>query len=333
MRVWLPFVIGGSGTDTFTRTFAAFLNETGHDAVLDSYTHSLQYVPDLLRLARIPEDVDIVFTNSWAGFAFARRGTPMVTMEQLCVHDPAYGPYRSLSQATFHDIFVKNFEQRTFQAADRVVAVSEATRSTMLDIFPDVDPIVIHNGVDTGYFTPAPNRDHGRGDRPFRLLFVGNLSRRKGADLLPEVVRLLGPDYELLYTSGLRDKAVLEAPYSRSLGRLDREGVRQAMRKADAFLFPTRLEGFPLSVLEAMACGLPIVGSNASSMPEVVEDGVSGLLCNLDPADLARAVQSLADDQERRQSMGLAGRRRAVEHFSMKSTVERYLSVFEELIL
>lgn len=296
------------------------------------YPHLMQFAPDLLRLIPMPRDVDVVLTNSWAGLAFARGDIPMVAMEQLCVHDPAYEPFRSKSQAVFHDALVRKFERRTFDAADRVVAVSEATRASMRDVFPDVDPLVIPNGVDADFFTPPPARETDRSPRPSRLLFVGNLSRRKGADLLPEMMRLLGPGFELLYTSGLRAKSALQAPNSKGLGKLDRPGVRQALRSADIFLFPTRLEGFPLSVLEAMACGLPVVGSNVSSMPEVVEDGVNGLLCDLDPTDLAQAVASLAADGERCRQMGIASRTRVVEQFSMKSTVEKYLSVFEEVI-
>jgi len=332
LKIWLPYIIGGSGTDTFTETLATALQEAGHEAVVQSFPHIMQFCPGVLRSVKMPEATDIVFTNSWAGFAFKRRGVAMVTMEQLFVHDPAYASFRSKGQAVFHSTLVHWFEKRTFHDADRVVAVSRATQKAVMDAFPDVDPIVIPNGVDVDFFTPISEDERRDGERAFRLLFVGNLTTRKGADLLVDVMQALGPEFELHYTSGLRESATLDLENAVGLNRLDRMGVRHAMREADVFLFPTRLEGLSISVLEAMACGLPIVASDQSSMPELVDHGRTGLLCRLDPIEFADAVQRLADAPDLRKSMGVAGRERAVGCFSMKKTVERYVQLFCEIL-
>lgn len=329
MRVWLPYIIGGSGTDTFTRAFATELESQGHMAAVQSFPHWMQYAPHLLKRVGAPPGTDVVLTNTWNGFAFRRSGFPMVTMEQLCVHDPEFAPFRSTAQATFHNTLVRRYETRTFSAADHVVAVSEGTRSVVERAFPGVTPSVIPNGVDTEFFVPPEQPRVRHVPDPFRLLFVGNLTRRKGADLLAPLMRALGSNFTLRYTSGLREGPTLELSNAHGLGILDSEAVRREYQEADALIFPTRLEGLPLVVLEAMACGLPVIGSNMSSMPEAVDDGVTGILSALEIADLEQAVRSLAVDESRRVVMARAARHRAVELFSMRETVKRYLVVFE----
>jgi glycosyltransferase involved in cell wall biosynthesis len=331
MKIWLPFIVGGSGTDTFTRTFARFLEKAGHKPVVQPFPHWFQYAPDALSLVRPPAGTDLVFTNSWNGFAFSKRGLPMVTMEQLCIHDPAFAEFRSIPQALFHNTFVRWFEGRTFKSASIVVAVSEATKTAVEGAFPGTHPVVIPNGVDTDFFRPAedpvPSRDG------FRLLFVGNLTRRKGADLLAPIMDELGDGYELHYTSGLRVRSRPNIRNGHPLGSLGPEEVRTAYQSADALLFPTRLEGLPLSVLEAMACGLPVVGSNLSSMPEAVADGVTGYLRPLDPTALAQAVRDLALNPRSREEMSTNARRHATNTFDMVSVAKRYLRVFSELVV
>jgi len=329
MNVWLPYVVGGSGTDTFTRSFASRLEAAGHSAFLQAFPHWMQFAPDLLRTVKPPKHANVTLTNTWNGFAFERRGVPMVTMEQLCVFDRAYESFRSAGQALFHLTLVRWFETRTFAAADRVVAVSRATQRAVMESFEGVAPIVIPNGVDTDFFSPGPAKGN---DGVFRLLFVGNLTTRKGADLLPGIMNALGPGFFLRYTTGLRKRAVLDAENAVSLGSLDLNGVRQAYREADALIFPTRLEGLPLSVLEAMACGLPVVGSDRSSMSEAVADGQTGFLCALEAGAFVSAIRSLAENQTLRTKMGEAARRRAASEFSIDLTVQRYLELFRELV-
>jgi len=330
MKIWLPYIVGGSGTDTFTRTFASFLSKAGHHPIEQAFPNATQFMPDVLRFVRPPMGSDVMLTNAWNGYAFSREGIPMVTMEQLCVHDPDFIHLRSKAQAVYHDYFVRRHEMRSFSAAGRVVAVSDATRRTVEASFPGVRPIVIPNGVDTSFFVPphAPRSSNG----VFRLLFVGNLTRRKGADLLAPIMDELGDGFELHYTSGLRVRSRPKIRNGHPLGSLGPEEVRAAYQSSDALLFPTRLEGLPLSVLEAMACGLPVVGSNLSSMPEAVADGVTGFLRPLIPGELAASVRDLASDRVLRSEMASNSRIRAVEDFGMDTTVRRYLQVFEELV-
>jgi glycosyltransferase involved in cell wall biosynthesis len=118
-----------------------------------------------------------------------------------------------------------------------------------------------------------------------------------------------------------------------SLGRLDQEQVRDAYQHADVLLFPTRLEGLPLVAMEAMACGTPVVAHRASSLPEVITDGVDGVLCQLDDVDgFADAIQGLRAEPDRLAAMGSAARATAKERFCLSRMAREYSALFEGLI-
>src|SRR5690606_35387237 len=111
--------------------------------------------------------------------------------------------------------------------------------------------------------------------RRFKLLYVGNAMKRKGTDLLAPILRELGPDFVLYYTSGFRNVDSTHLPSNMvPLGRLTDEELVAAYNECDALLFPSRMEGFGYTVAGAMACGKPVICTNASSMPELVENGV-----------------------------------------------------------
>lgn len=332
MKVWLPYLRGGSGTDTFTSLLARALEERGHRAVASRYSRIWETVPFALSAVRAPAGADVVLANSWNAFAFRRRGIPLVAVEHHCVFDPAFRPHRSPQQAIFHEVLLRRFERASFRAATVVVGVSDYTSRSVAAAFPGTKPISILNGIDTAHFTPAKSQE-ARSGRPFRLLFVGNLIRRKGADLLPRIMSALGPDFELRFTSGLRDEARIEVlPNMRPLGRITPPELLEEYRQADVLLFPSRLEGFGYAVAEAMACGVPVVASNTSSLPELVDDGETGRLCvPEDPGSFVQAVRELAGDPQRRVSMGVAARARAVERFSLRRMASEYQGLLDSI--
>ncbi len=334
MRFWMPYITGGSGTDVFTEDLAHGLREAGHEAVTRPLAHHFQYWPWALSSRQCPPGIDIILTNSWNGFAFKQTGKPMIVVEHLFVHDPAYRPYRSLAQSMFHNILVKGFERASFHAADRVVAVSHYTASAIKAEFPFCKPAIIHNGIDTGFFCPSSNGTEPKREARRTLLFVGNPTRRKGADLLAAIAKRLGNGFELQFTTGLQNHPAFKSlPNVRSLGRLDREKVREAYRNADLLIFPSRLEGLPLTVLEAMACGTPVVAAAASSLPEVIDDKVDGRLC--DPNDIGQfcsEIQDLTGNPSRLEDMGRKARRKIEGKFSRRRMIDGYVATAAELL-
>jgi glycosyltransferase involved in cell wall biosynthesis len=97
-------------------------------------------------------------------------------------------------------------------------------------------------------------------------------------------------------------------------------------------LFPTRLEGFCLSILEAMSCGIPVVTTNTSSLPEQIFDGKGGYLCPVDDVKAyAEAIRHLAEDENLRSRMGRFNRQRVLDHFTIEKMTQEYIKVYRKI--
>lgn len=333
MKIWFPVIRGGSGTDIFTRRLAEALQRRGIGSEVTWFPIHFQFAPFLLRSVPPSQDATVIHTNSWNGFAFKRTGVPLVVTEHLSVFDPVFLPYKSRTQHLYHELLIRRFMKVSFREASATTAVSEFTALSLGRTLGIRDVQVIHDWVDTKTFLPAET-DYRPGKRPFRLLFVGNLSRRKGADLLAPIMKELGPDYELRFTAGLRpNRKVPRESNMIPLGRITEEkDLIASYRWSDALLFPTRFEGFGLPAVEAMACGKPVIATNSSSIPEVVDDGITGILCPPDDiAGFVAACRRLSSDHELLRQYSQAARSRAEELFSEETAIRRYVDLYEKL--
>lgn len=231
------------------------------------------------------------------------------------------------------------------RVATGVLVNSEATRRTTLLSAPWLDPSrvrLLYKGIDTQAFSPGPElpADGSSGRRP-AAGFVGQLTRRKG---LPELMRA----WEIIESEG-RDPAPrlliagegpLAAPLRRWRGGLRRPDLVEIlgfvadmpgfMRGLDVLAAPSRTEGFGLAVAEAAACGVPVAAAAASSLPELVVDGETGLLFPPgDPPALAAALGGLLDDPVRAARMGAAGRARVAGLFDRETMLDRLALMLE----
>lgn len=294
--------------------------------------HFYNFAPFLLPLALRgdwPGPARLVHSGSRAGYFLRAPGRPLVVTVHHLVADPSYRPYTRPAQRLFHRL-ERLYDGLSIAHAGAVACVSRYTREQVVRLYGRTDARVVYNGIDTDFFRPPPKRPAAP---PFRLLFIGNRTRRKGADLLDPLLEQLGPGYELAYSGGQRGNEVpIRSPRAVALGRLDRPGLLQAYHTGHALLFPSRLEGFGLAVAEAMACGLPVVAARTSSLPELVVEGEGGFLCPPDdvPA-LAEAVRRLAGDPALCRRMGEFNRARAEALFSYPQMAEGYRALYEAL--
>jgi starch synthase len=255
-------------------------------------------------------------------------------------------------------------ERTAIEGADAVVAVSGEMRRDVLACYPAVDPArvhVVHNGIDTDEFRPDPGRDalvrHGVDpDRP-SVLFVGRVTRQKGLAHLLAAAPSIDPDAQLVLCAGAPDTPELAGEIAALVDhvRAARGGVVvieemvprpvliQLLSHATVFVCPSIYEPLGIVNLEAMACETAVVATATGGIPEVVEDGVTGLLVPFEPGDavtrepvspeafaagIAQRVNRLLADPTRAAAFGAAGRRRAVESFSWRSIAHETLALY-----
>jgi len=167
------------------------------------------------------------------------------------------------------------------------------------------------------------------------VLFVGRLSKEKG---VIHLIRALShTDVPLRILGDGPERAALQAQASTNVifeGSVTPERVRQAMRSARFMVLPSlSYEGFPLSVAEGLANGLPVIASRLGSLTEIVEDNVTGrLISPADPAALRAAVTELRDDPNRLKAMSLAARRRYEAFYAPEWNIEQLLAVYRDVI-
>jgi starch synthase len=260
-------------------------------------------------------------------------------------------------------------ERTAIEGADAVIAVSGGMKRDVLAAYPSVDPDrirVVYNGIDTAQY--APDRDTDVVERlgidlgrP-SVVFVGRITRQKGLPYLMRACHDLPPETQIVLLAGAPDTPEIAAEVQELATRLrdarDPKGVIwvqdmlpkhevvQVLTHATVFVCPSIYEPMGIVNLEAMACETAVVATATGGIPEVVADGETGILVPIeqvadgtgtpvDPdrfvADLTAAMTTLIEDPARAARLGLAGRRRAVEHFSWSriavDTLEVYRSV------
>jgi glycosyltransferase involved in cell wall biosynthesis len=223
--------------------------------------------------------------------------------------------------------------------ADAVVANSQRLAAIARDHAPGQRVGVIPVGADVAGITPKPAY---AGDGVLRLLFVGRLVRPKGLDVLIEALAKLplsiqweldlagdGPEWTAL--AGLAARRNV-ADRVRVHGWVKADALAALYRSADVFVLPSREEDLPKALLEAMASGLPVVGTQVTGISEAVVDGQTGrLVPPNDPDALAAALLELAKNPAERETWGRASRARAEDRFSWTAVAQAWLDVMDRI--
>jgi len=259
-------------------------------------------------------------------------------------------------------------ERVGLESADAVIAVSEEHRRDLLTCYPAVAPdrvSVIGNGIDTDEYRPDRGTDvlETYGIDPSRpsVVFVGRVTRQKGLTHLLDAALAIDADAQLVLLAGAPDTPEIGAEIEAKAERvratrgdvvwiekmMPKRELIQILSHATVFVCPSIYEPLGIVNLEAMACEAAVVATATGGIPEVVEDGVTGLLVPFDPvddpsraprdperfaADMAERVNALLRDPERARAMGEAGRRRAVQQFGWGAVAERVAALYRSLV-
>ncbi len=346
------------GGEAWMLAAAAGLRARGHDVVLaakDRSAIAARARAAGLDVAAMPfaADADVVsFARAWRLCRARRIEAVVVNMDRVLrtagtaarlagvrVVLPRRGSEFPLKPGPLYRFTYRN-------VATGVLVNSRATERTLLERAawrPAGKVTVLPNGVDTERFAggrprAAVRAEIGVPEDAFVLLVVGELTTRKNPALvLDALTRLDAGDRApvALFAGEGAERASLERRIAAEglAGRVRllgfRDDVPDLLAAADLLVHPSRVEGFGYAVAEAMAAGLPVVATRASSLPEIVADGETGLLFPVDDAAaLARAIAVYAGDPARRAGDGARGRERVAREFSR----ERRLDELESLL-
>ena len=328
--------------------------------VLAALSRDVAFVAD-------PVDAAVVHCHTWythLGGILAKLayGIPLV----ITIHSlEPLRPWKREQLGGGYDVSVW-VERTAIEMADAVIAVSQETRADVLRLFdvPEDRITVIHNGIDTDEYRPQEASDaldrFGIDRSVPYVLFVGRITRQKGIVHLVRAIRHLDPDIGVVLCAGAPDTPEIAAEMEAGVAAaqaertnvvwipemVDKPTVRQLYSHAALFCCPSVYEPFGIINLEAMACETAVVASAVGGIPEVVVDGETGLLVPFESAggdsfeprdpegfarDLAAAINQLMADPSRREAMGKAGRRRAVQHFGWDAIARRTVDLYRQL--
>ncbi len=258
-------------------------------------------------------------------------------------------------------------ESTAFTGAAAIIAVSDGMRRDILRCYPWLDEqkvITVHNGIDLERWKPVDDaalvRELGIDpDRP-SVVFVGRITRQKGLPYLLRAAALLPPEVQFILCAGAPDTPEILAEVEAGVRALqaERSGVvwidrllsqhdlSAVLTQATTFVCPSVYEPLGIVNLEAMACGVPVVGTATGGIPEVIVDGVTGRLVPIDQADdgtgtptdpdrfvadLAAALIDVVSDPDNARRMGAAGRVRAETDFSWVTIAARTREIYASL--
>jgi starch synthase len=250
-------------------------------------------------------------------------------------------------------------ERTAYESADAVVAVSNGMKADILSSYPALDESrlhVVYNGIDTDFYRPDPDttvleRIGVDLTRPY-VAFVGRITRQKGVPHLLRAGLAFDKNLQIVLLAGAADTPELKAETDGLIAdlkaerdgvfvvseMLPRDEVRQVLTGALAFLCPSVYEPLGIVNLEAMACETAVVASDVGGIPEVVQDGETGLLVHYDAddaagfeRDIAEGVNRLAGDPDLAARFGRAGRERAVTSFAWDAIAQQTVDLYASL--
>ncbi|SDQ90643.1 starch synthase [Curtobacterium sp. UNCCL20] len=365
-----------SGTDTEVRVraFGAFRDEADVWAYrtpdgLEQANGALQALGTDVAIAADVEGADVVHSHTWYANSAGRiaqltYGIPhVVTAHSLEPLRPwkaeqLGGGYRLSSW----------MEREAFEHADGVIAVSRAMRADILRSYPSIDPAKVHvvyNGIDIEEWKPTVDEDAVRalGIDPSKpsVVFVGRITRQKGLPYLLRAVASLPEGVQIVLCAGAPDTPEIMAEVTSLVSDLrdQREGVVwidrmlshqeivNVLSSGTVFVCPSVYEPLGIVNLEAMACGIPVVGTGTGGIPEVVADGLTGRIVPIDQAqdgtgtptdpdtfvaDLAATLNEVLADEGLAKLMGRAGRLRVETEFTWDAIATRTRQVYDEVL-
>jgi len=262
------------------------------------------------------------------------------------VHNPT--PWLCAYPSSFERLFRvsahKVVEEPSWRRVNRIIALNKATKSEIMRWgIPSEKIAVIYNGVDTNVFSPRLSSTNDL-EKKYKIknsycLFVGQLTPRKGVDYMLRALAHVNINCVIVGDGHERGRLMSLAKSLRISNRVSFTGavpfevLRRLYADASFFVFPSAAEGMPLTILEAMSSGLPVIATNIPGTDEVVTENHNGFL--VPPCDveaLRSRIQVLTDDCKSCKKMGDNARSFVMNNFSWRSTAEKTIEVYRKTL-
>ena len=282
---------------------------------------------------KILKNVDILKTNQMMGAWSAvlakliyRKRLVVRTGYMLSIHFAKRNPKSKRKW------LMKSIERLAYKLANAIITTSQANFEYVERNYrPHRSHILIPNYVETDVFKPM-NVAKQKGS----MCFIGRLTQQKNLFALLEALE--GLPYTLsLIGSGEQGEQVKELAREKQvkanfLGNVPNHELPEILNRHELFILPSLWEGMPKTLLEAMSCGLPAIGTKIDGIREVIKHGENGILCDTDSGSIRQAIMSLMEKEELKVRLGEGARRTIVDSYSLDSLVEKELKLLEALV-
>ena len=248
---------------------------------------------------------------------------------------------RGLFFNTLQELYSFTFGNLTFHNVDKVVCLTNGDAERICRYgCPSKKIDIIPNGVDVSEFHPTSHEESGL------LLWCGRFVQQKGLEYLIEALKcieakekpitiklmmtgdgpLLSKIYQLVKKNGLSSSVLF-------MGRVPRKDIPILMSKSSIYILPSLNEGMPYTLLEAMACGKTVIGTNISGIRDIITHGHNGILVPpRDPEALANAILTLSGDKNLRRTLGQNARELMTRRYSWDTITARMEKAYEETL-
>lgn len=284
--------------------------------------------------AKIFRSIDIIKTNqmdgSWAG-VIAKK----IFKKKLVIRSGYewLNYLKTTGAASWKKLVARMVEKWSYSNADRIIITSEEDKIFIEKEFGVRGPVieVIRNYIDTEHFRPDVSVQIGN-----RIVFVGRLEADKNLHMLIE--SLDGLDCELCFIGSGSQKENLQELYEkrgvkvRFMGKVPQQNLPNELQKSAIFVLPSRSEGNPKALLEAMSCGLACVGTNVKGIREVIEDNETGLLAELSAESLHVKIRTLLENKALRDRLGANARGVIVRNYSLEKIIGDELDIYDQIL-
>jgi glycosyltransferase involved in cell wall biosynthesis len=318
------------------------------DPLIRTIHHQLNLIPALKRAANRTK-VDVIHASSPHGFRhwlLTGKEVPTVVTVHSTIREDVLSLLKSRGDGFSwrKTDFVKTLaypaiqfnESRVLNKARRIIAL-DRKRLSDFEVSNRNRISFIPNGVSTSVFSPSGNSDLATG----KVLFVSRLLPSKGIEIALEARRLVKTDCQFVFVGPgnvhryqrIAERVGIGENECLFVGDVDYQRMPSTYRRAEVFCCPSLMENMPMTILEAMACGVPCVSTNVGSIPQIVRTGFNGVLVPpRSPGLLAEGISAILDDKKKRAIMSENARQTIVDRYSSERMAAATSNVYAEMV-